>query len=320
MKNKKIAILGSSSHIAKGLVANFLGDIGFDLHLYTRLPGKVVAFLSSLGTKIGPSCLIHEGYGDFNRLTYDVIINCIGVGVMNKLQGDFSQYFTVTEEYDNLVISRLRNNCPDTLYISFSSGAVYGRDFAVPAEKDTANRLPVNHILAEDYYAIARINSEAKHRSFNGLKIVDLRIFSYFSRYIDLSESYFITDVINSIIQKKVLVTDSKNIVRDFVHPKDLFAMILKCMSAGPLNQAFDVSSSKSVSKQDILDHFAAECGLKYETGWAVSHDSPTGAKMTYCSTYQNAKNIGFEPKYTSMDVIKEEAKYILLKTVSDEK
>jgi nucleoside-diphosphate-sugar epimerase len=312
MKNQKIAILGASSHIAKGLIANFLGVQATDLHLYTRSPGKVAAFLGSLGKKAGPGCQIHAGYGDFTRQTYDVIINCIGVGVMDKLQGDFSQYFTVTEEYDNLVIDRLRDNCPDTLYISFSSGVVYGRDFTVPAEENTVNHLPVNQVMAEDYYAVARINSEAKHRSFKGLKIVDLRIFSYFSRYIDLSESYFITDVINALIRKKTLVTDSKNIVRDFIHPQDLFAMILKCMSAGLLNRSFDVSSAKPVSKREVLDHFAAEYGLKYETGWAASHDSPTGGKMIYCSNYHNAKSLGFEPRYTSLQVIKEEAKNLL--------
>lgn len=312
MKKSKIAILGSTSHIAKGLINNFLQGGEFSLYLYTRSPEEVRSFLGAIGKSTENDCVIHEGYGNFIKCSHDVVINCVGVGTLSKLRGNYSEYFTITEEYDNLAIGYLCNSCPDALYISFSSGAVYGREFSAPAQENTVNSIRVNHVAAEDYYAIARLNSEAKHRSFKNLKIVDLRIFSYFSRFIDLTNGYFITEVMDCILNKKVLVTDKLNIVRDYVHPEDLFSIIRKCMDAGKINEAFDVASSKPVGKREMLDYFSSVYGLKYEIGRSLSHASPTGSKNIYCSNYNNAACIGYKPAFSSMDTIKQESKYIL--------
>jgi nucleoside-diphosphate-sugar epimerase len=312
MNKPKIAILGSTSHIAKGLINNFLQNGEFRLHLYTRSPDKVRSFLGAIGRSTENGYVIHEGYKNFMKSFYDVVINCVGVGTLNKLQGDFTRYFTVTEEYDNMVIECLRSKCPDALYISFSSGAVYGRELSAPAQENTLNKISVNHIAPKDYYSIVRLNAEAKHRAFNGLRIVDLRLFSYFSRFIDLTDGYFITEVLDCILNKKVLVTENVNIVRDYVHPEDLFSIIRKCLDAGKTNEAFDVTSSKPVEKKEILDYFSSEYGLKYEISQSFSHASATGSKNIYCSNYNNAASIGYKPVYSSMDTIVQESEYIL--------
>jgi len=311
MNKSKIAILGSTSHIAKGLISNFLRSGEFCLHLYTRSPDKVRSFLGAIGKSPDKDCIIHEGYRDFIKSFYDVIINCVGIGTLNKPGDNYSDYFMVTEKYDNLLIEYLLKK-PDTLYISFSSGAVYGREFSAPVEENTVNSIRVNHVATEDYYAIVRLNSEAKHRAFSGLRIVDLRVFSYFSRFIDLTDGYFITEVLDCILNKKVLATDNVNIVRDYVHPKDLFSIIRKCMDAGKINAALDVTSAKPVEKREILDYFSSKYGLKYEISRSLSHVSPTGSKNIYCSNYNNAACIGYKPAFSSMDAIKEESKYII--------
>lgn len=311
-EKSKIAIFGSTSHIAKGLINNFLQSGEFSLHLYTRSPDKVRSFIGALGKSPDKNCVIHQGYGYFLKCSYNVVINCVGVGTLNKLRGDYSQYFTVTEEYDNLAIGYLRNHCPDALYISFSSGAIYGRDYSAPMEENTVNSIQVNHVTTEDYYAIARLNAETKHRAFNRLRIVDLRVFSYFSRFIDLTDGYFITELLNCILNKKVFVTNKLNIVRDYVHPKDLFSIIRKCMAAGQINQAFDVISAKPVEKKEILDYFSLKYGLKYKIDQSLSHVSATGSKNIYFSKYNKASSIGYKPAFSSLDTIKQESKYIL--------
>jgi len=312
MNKPIIAILGSTSHIAKGLVNNFLERGEFSLHLYTRSPGPLRRFLASLGRSTNKNCTIHEGYSEFQEKTYDVLINCVGVGTLNKLRGNYTVYFTVTEEFDNLAIGYLCNNRPDALYISFSSGAVYGRDHSVPVDEDSMNHIRVNHIAREDYYAIARLNAEAKHRSFDKLRIVDLRLFSYFSRFIDLTDGYFITEVMNCILTKKVLITDSVNMVRDYLHPDDLFSMIKKCMDTGKINAAFDVVSTNPVEKKEILDYFSLEHGLKYEINQSLGNTSATGSKGVYCSRYNAGLQIAYMPEFSSMDTLKHQAKYIL--------
>ena len=253
MKKLKIAILGSNSHIAKGLIYNFLQSGAFSLDLYTRSPSKVRSFLGVIGKSRNKDCVIHAGYGNFLKSSYNVAINCVGVGTLNKLRGNFAQYFTVTEEYDNLVINFLRNIHPECLYICFSSGAVYGRHFSKPVTETTNNIIPVNHVAAEDYYSIARLNSEAKHRAFPRLRIIDLRLFSYFSRFIDLRDGYLITEALNCILNKKVLITDNVNLVRDYVHPKDLFSIIGKCLDSGNTNKAASCSTSTRISMCRLL-------------------------------------------------------------------
>lgn len=312
MKQLKIAILGSTSHIAKGLINNFLRYKKDSLHLYTMSLNKLNSFLATIEKTSYKNCVIHKGYSDFPKYSYDVIINCVGVGTWNKLQGNYSLYFTVTEEYDNLIINYLRKVRSDTFYISFSSGAVYGRKFSSAVEENTQNCIRVNHIIPEDYYSIVRINAEAKHRSFRNFKIADLRVFSYFSRFTDLTEGYFITEILNCILNKKVFVTDNQNIIRDYIHPNDLFLLVRKCISAGQINMAFDALSVKPVEKMEILEYFSSNYGLKYEIKQSLDYSSPTGVKEIYYSRYNNAASIGYKPLFSSMETIQQESKYVL--------
>lgn len=312
MKKTKIAILGSTSHIAKGLINNFLRSQRVGLHLYTRSPDKLSSFLRVIEKSMSKDCVIHENYSAFLHLPYDVVINCVGVGTLNKAQSNYTDYFTVNEKYDNLAIEYLRSKNSNALYICFSSGAIYGRSFVAPVVEDSLNCIQVNRVTREDYYSIAKLNSEAKHRAFNNLKIVDLRIFSYFSRFINLTDGYFITEIIDCILKKKEFITDSSNIVRDYVHPHDFFTMLKKCIAAGKINAAFDVVSAKPVEKKEILDYFLSEYDLKYKIGEPSGHANPTGVKSVYYSKYNNAINVGYKPKFSSMDAIKEEAKYII--------
>ena len=312
MRKPQVAILGATSHIAKGIINNFFRNGEFRLHLYVRSQERILSFLSSIGKAPDNDCVIHEGYDDFMKTSIDAVINCVGTGTMNKLRGNFSEYFTLTEEFDNLSIGYLRNKRPDALYISFSSGAVYGRDFSAAVEEDAVNSISVNHAAKEDYYGIARLYSEAKHRAFSDLRIIDLRLFSYFSRFIDLTDGNFIAEVLDCIVNRKMLVTNNVNIVRDYVHPGDLFSIIVKCLNAGKINAAFDVMSVRPVEKTEILNYFASEYGLKYGTDESLSYNSATGSKNIYCSKYDKIFEIGYKPRFSSMDAIKQESMHIL--------
>jgi nucleoside-diphosphate-sugar epimerase len=309
-----VVIIGATSHIAKGLINQFFQKEDLHLYLFSRSPDKVQQFVDSIKIDRVCKCDIYSDYDIFHSFSYDVVINCIGVETRNKNNCDFTRYFSVTEEFDNMVIEYLRNRNPDSLYISLSSGAVYGRGFLTPVEESSVNCLNVNQVVPEDYYGIARINAETKHRSYNNLRIIDLRIFSYFSRFINLSDGYFITDVMQSILNKEVLVTDSANIVRDYLNPLDLFEMIAKCTITKRLNMVFDVNSLRPVAKQDILDYFAGEYGLRYEKHDFSKNSSATGLKMNYYSTNNRACCVGYLPRFSSLETIKSEANYILSK------
>ena len=291
---RKIAILGASSHIAKGLLLNFLQSKGNELFLFARLPKKVNNFLEAHG--FGSHRHIYD-FKLFAKKKYDVVINCVGLGTPAKVKEANEGVFRLTEEFDNMVLEYLLHY-PKTLYINFSSGAVYSID--------------VNDIKPEHYYGIAKLHQEARHRALKRLNIVDLRVFSYFSRFIELDSGYFLTELIKSLKQKEIFVTNSCDFVRDFLSPQDLFALISLIIKAKHFNGVIDAYSAASISKFKLLDYFVKNYSLKYIIKRALKLICPTGVKSRYCSSSRKAAALGYQPKFSSLDTVAAEASYIL--------
>lgn len=308
IQGKNIAILGATSHIAKGLIYNFGKTSEYELYLFARSLERLRDFLRSIQCEKG----IHlKGFDELSDEGYNVIINCIGISSASDFKERVSSYFRLTEQFDNLVLDYL-NDHPDTLYINFSSGAVYGTDFSVPADESTFSKWDINHISESDYYGVAKLNSEAKHRALKNLNIVDLRVFSYFSRFINLESKFLVTEIISCIKEGKEFVTGQDNIIRDYIHPNDLYLLIEKCIERKTINDALDAYSLKPARKFEILDYFATAYGLKYEVENTVKIFSITGSKNNYYSNNKRAEVIGYIPKFNSLDCIIQESHKIL--------
>jgi nucleoside-diphosphate-sugar epimerase len=312
MSNLTIAILGSNSHIGKGLIDRFMRYNASSLRLFTRSPESLVEFLGRLGHIPDNHCYIEDGYNGFYRERYDVIINCIGIGAPNKLSGRFSDWFTVTEEYDNLTLDYLRQKT-DTLYINFSSGAVYGQNLQKPVDENSANSISVNRISIANYYAVAKLNAEAKHRSLEGLNIIDLRIFSYFSRFIDINSGYFITEILQCLLKKTPFITNDLNIIRDYIHPDDLYNLVSLCIRKPGLNTALDAYSAKPCEKREIIQYFTQRHGLRSIVNESFDKASPNGLNVVYCSRYNGARSLlNYNPAYSSLQTIDLECRPLL--------
>ena len=304
---KRIAILGATSHIAKGLIDNFCKDGEVKLNLFARSPDKIRDFLKSINC---PKVCNISSFGKFAKGNYDVVINCVGIGNPALLKDTGAAIFELTETYDNLIFSYLKNH-KESIYINFSSGAVYGREFNSPVNYSSVNSVNVNALDETSYYSIAKLHSEAKHRASLGFKIIDLRIFAYFSRFIDLDSHYLITGMINSIMSGKVFKTGKNNIIRDYVGPEDLYSLVCSCIKKGS-NDAYDVYTRMPVKKFDILKSFHKEFGLKYKISDRYSSTSVTGPKEVYWSKNRKAKELGFKPAYSSLKLLIKETKAIL--------
>lgn len=312
---KKIAILGGTSHIAKGLI-HHLTRLGYPLHLFCRSKIRMTDFLHRIERNgvqgVRETLTIEEGFSQLHQRDIDVLINCVGVGTLDDRKDEYRKWFTITEKFDNLCLGYLQDVNKNGVYISFSSGAVYGRECSEPARKETRNSIAVNEIASDQYYPIARLNAEAKHRSHHDLNVVDLRVFNYFSRFVDLSENYFMIDVVNSIKDDTVLQTSDLDIVRDYVHPEDLARLIARVMETNRLNKAFDVRSRAPVSKMEVLSLFSEKYGLQYHISKSNHIISGTGVKNVYCSAYENASELDFEPEYTSIATLSTETDHLL--------
>ena len=252
-----------------------------------------------------------KGFDELNNERYDVIINCVGISSAADFEERVSSYFRLTEQFDNLILDYISDHT-STLYVNFSSGAAYGTDFSIPADESTYSRWDINHISEADYYGIAKLNSEAKHRALKYLNIVDMRVFGCFSRFIDLGSRFLLTEIISCVREGKEFITGPDNIVRDYIHPKDLYSLVQKCIDRKNINDVFDVYSLKPVSKFEITDYFASQYGLTYSIKNDIKISALTGSKDYYYSNNKKAQDIGYYPQFTSMDCIMQESKDIL--------
>lgn len=309
MKKTKILILGATSHIAKGLICNFNRKNKYHLSLYARPPERVKEFIKVNRLKEKFSSI---RLNDLAHKEYDFIINCVGIGTPNKVRDNPALIFNITEEYDKILTEYLTKFAKPT-WINFSSGAIYGDCFNQPVGDSSSRKIAINNINPQAYYGLAKLNSEAKHRAQENLHIVDIRVFAYFSRFIDLDSGYFLTELIKDIKKGTEFITSPCDFTRDYLHPDDLFSLIELIIAKKPFNAAFDAYSRKPVSKFELLDYFSKTYGLKYKIDDRMDFSCPTGSKDVYYSNSRKANELlGYKPKHTSIASIAGEAKFLL--------
>lgn len=309
LRPKKIAILGSTGHIAKSIIAQFCRTNKYELFLFARSLNRLSHFLKN--SPCNNNNILLKMFSEFKKAEYDVVLNCVGISDPGKLKKAGISIFSLTETFDTMILNYLKDH-PKALYINFSSGAAYGTDFSAPANKSTYTKLNINKLSPSDFYGISKIHAEAKHRSLKNLNIVDLRIFSYYTRFINLEDQYFMTELIACLKNNKEFKTNAEDVIRDYVHPKDMISLIEKSIAKHSINDVFDVYSLRPTTKFEILNYFSKQYGLKYLVKKHMNISTATGTKIFYYSTNKKAEKIGYFPKFTSLATVIEETKAIL--------
>jgi len=305
---KKLAIIGATGQIGKALAEVLLRRNDHNIFLFARSIEKLNHFAMMIKTEGVCHTDIIDNFGDND---FDTVVNCVGLGAPTKSIKAGGDIFRITEKFDDLILDYVSTH-KKTLYVNLSSGAVYGKSFNEPVNEDSSIQIYVNNLRNDDFYTISKINSEAKHRSFPNLNIVDLRIFSFFSKFIEEGSGFLLADIITKIKNKETLNTSPDNIARDYISADDLAKIIDLCESKETINDYFDVYSKEPVRKFELLDYFAKEYELSYSVSDS-SDNSPTGSKPKYYSTSKKAESLGYKPSLSSMDSIKKVMKEILV-------
>lgn len=296
----KIAIIGATGYIGESLTYQFLTENKSELYLFVRSREKMVNFLKRIKPDNDSRIYTMNQFGDFK---YDVIINCAGMGNSATLQKNRDEIFKLTKDIDDLIIDYLKLN-PKVFYINLSSGAVYRNGINQRSEGEIMS-VPLSNIPPEDYYSVAKMRSEITHRSLKNFNIVDIRVFSFFSRFISVDSGFFIAEVIKSIRENYTFHTTKENMIRDYVITEDLFSFIKLILKKESLNDFFDIYSKKPVSKIELLKILAEKYGLNYEFKDDLIKSSPTGSKMNYYSMDKKAETVlGYHPKFNSVEGI----------------
>jgi len=257
-----IAIFGASGQIGKCLAYYFRQKTDYTLLLFSR----------------------SENYLNYKSFQgADVIINCIGYGTY-KEGYDYTKIFETSEYYDNMIIEYLKKE-PESIYINFSSGIVNKQD-----------------IEEDDYLIIMKKYMETKHRAYKDLNIIDIRLYSFFSRWANLDDNYLLQSIVKAVMNKKEFISCGDNLQRNYIHPEDLFDFINLILNVKE-NKAYEVGALEHVYKSEIMGYFMKNYNIKVEYG--NNFKSLTGDKIEYIPKFIHNK-----PKYKSMETIIQESKY----------
>ena len=297
----RIAILGATSQIAKDLVLSFSAQSNHELVLYARRPVVVKQWLASV-------CLVGRyAVADFTAFSadehVDALLNFVGVGNPAQAAAMGASIFDVTLKYDEMALDYVRQH-PQCRYIFLSSGAAYGSSFDEPVDANTKAVIAINNLQPQDWYAVAKLYAECRHRSLPHLAIFDIRVFNYFSRTLDISARFLITDILRAIRDKVVLKTSPDYIVRDFVTPSDFYKLVISLLAAPATNAAIDCYTLAPIDKRTLLAAMQDKFGLQYEITAANASVNATGCKPHYYSLNKRAADFGYEPALTSMEGI----------------
>lgn len=303
-----IAILGATSQIARDLIISFFATEDKQLHLFARRPDEVTKWLASVGM---PGRYPVYDFTVFDKQELDVVINFVGVGNPAQAVAMGNSIFEITLRFDEMVLGYLQTH-PACRYLFLSSGAAYGSSFKEPANRDTPAVVAINNLAPHEWYGVAKLHAECRHRSYSKLPIIDIRVFNYFSCTQDISTRFLITDILRAIRDGAVLKTSPDYIVRDFLHPSDFYKMVIALLAVPPENAAVDCYSRAPVDKPALLAAMQQKFGLRYEIDKASVVVNATGYKPHYYSQNTRAADFGYQPSLTSLEGILLESAKIL--------
>ena len=195
-KGKNVAIFGATGHVAKNLIYYFLNNTKDNLFLFSRNKSNLQSFVSSISDDdsiTNDNRILYTSYENLHSQSFDIIINCIGISNPSDIIKYGNKILVLSKKYDDIIIEYLQKHifCQ---YLNFSSGIVHGNFLQPPHDELAFNSIP-NDLLHNEYY-LSKIYLEKKHRSLPSLNIIDIRIFSFFSKFINLNTDFFISKII----------------------------------------------------------------------------------------------------------------------------
>ena len=309
----RVAILGATSQIAKDLILSFASHDQHELVLYARRPEVLAQWMK----QVQP--VPRYAVADYAAFTinehFDAILNFVGVGNPAQAATMGASILDVTLQYDEKALGYVRQH-PNCRYIFLSSGAAYGSNFEAPADANTKALIDINHLQPQDWYGVAKLHAECRHRSLAHLPIVDIRIFNYFSHTQNIEARFLITDILRAIRDKTVLQTSSDYIVRDYLHPSDFYQLVCMMLAAPPTNATVDAYSKAPIAKPTLLTAMQDKFGLQYKSVKLSSGINATGSKPYYYSENKMAAHFGYRSMLTSLEGIEKEVEIIFRKLI----
>ncbi len=306
LSRKKVLITGGAgfigSHLSEALV-----DHNVDVTIVDDLSTGSLFNLRSIVSKIRlvKSNILSR---DFRRMIktekYDAILHLAGPAYVPPSVRNPSSNFKNTA-YATLVLldtlRKVRSNCR---FIYASSAAVYGNPKKLPICEDDPT-VPISP------YGVAKLTSELYTYVFHkiyGLKTVSLR---FFSVYGPRQKKQIIYDFITKLSKNphKLTIIGDGTQKRDMIYVKDVVRAILKVLQNSNFNgNVYNVATGNSYSTKEIAT-IVARVMAKYPVLSYTKNLRPGDAQQ-WVVCINNLKKIGFFPKYSLEDGIRNTLKW----------
>jgi GDP-L-fucose synthase len=101
-----------------------------------------------------------------------------------------------------------------------------------------------------------------------------------------------------------LVVWGSPDVVRDFLYVKDVVKGALLVLEKGESMRPYNLGYGSTVTIGDIVDIILKVTGKNPKVEW--DNSKPTTIPFRACSTERIQKELGFKPKYTFEEGIKE--------------
>jgi nucleoside-diphosphate-sugar epimerase len=311
----RIAILGASSQIAKDYIRFDLKDGFNELKLFVRNKELFSGYLKDQKVHGHFEVLSYDQF--FLNNSFDAILNFVGSGNPVKTKDMGTEILDITYHYDQMALDYLKRNSA-CKYIFMSSGVVYGGDFTEPVKINTKASVNINNLKAQDWYSIAKLYAESRHRAIKNSSIIDVRIFNYFSHTQDMDARFLITDIVRSIRDKTKLKVFNDNLVRDYIGPEDFYMLVSGILNSPASNDVVDCYSKGPVDKLTLLDAIQKTFNFNCDLVTGVTGLNATGSKINYYSLNHHATLFGFQPRFNSLELIIQEIDLYLKKRNSN--
>lgn len=294
---RSIAILGATSQIAGDLILNLSKCHEDQIYLYGRRLPELKAWLAVNG--LHDWCSV-AGYDAFHKGQYDVIVNFVGAGCPMQIKKMGTSILEVTDYFDSMAVDYLKKN-ENCRYIFVSSGAVHNQLLRQISNNDGSGNLSHGHLEDKNWYALSKIYAEKRHRFLESLPIVDIRIFSYFSRNQKINAHFLASDILRSLHNGTELIVSNDITVRDYLHPEDFSQLIDLFVRGEEINDAVDCYSCAPIEKIQLLEGIKKVFGLKYSVQ-RQNYEGKNREKSYYYSSNHRAEMFGYFPKWSSLN------------------
>lgn len=289
----RIAIVGATGHIGTALSRHYAARGNIQLALYSRRPEATAAAFADESGRIG-----HFGLDRLEECRADVLINAIGIGDPAAARVAGPDFYKLTMQIEDRIERAVKAN-PLCLTVFMSSGAVYGR-LEEPANANTLLNLAINGLSPGDWYGAAKLAAELRHRAQPERRVLDIRVFGFVSRFLNLRTQYLVCDIVNAIRADAPMRTSGRDIARDYIGTAELVDLIDLAAERHQLNMAVDTYSLGPVRKFDLLEALRP-LGLT----WNVERAEDEIPRDEYWSRLHNAEVLGYEPHRRSIDIVK---------------